>query len=102
MSIPDQEFEVVITNELDRETAIALIEFAKLRLMDEANYADMNDWKFTLIHVPGQMHEEFLVAGHDVAFGSVTFKIKEASQDVEERFELVQIYRISRDSCVGK
>jgi len=102
LSIPDQEFEVVITNELDRETAIALIEFAKLRLMDEPNYADMNDWKFTLIHVPGQTHEEFLVAGSDVAFGSVTFKIKEAPQDVEERFELVQIYRSTRDACGGK
>ncbi len=104
LSIPDQEFEVVITNELNRETAIALIEFAKLRLMDEPNYADMNDWKFTLIHVPGQTHEheEFLVAGSDVAFGSVTFKIKEAPQDVEERFELVHIYRNSRDDCGSK
>ncbi len=104
LSVPGQEFEVVITNELDRETAIALIKFAKLRLMDEPIYADMNDWKFTLIHVPGQTHEneEFLVAGSDVEFGSVTFKIKEAPQDVEERFELVQIYRNSRDSCGSK
>ncbi len=102
LTVPGQEFEVVITNELDREMAIALIQFAKLRLMDEPNYADMNDWKFTLIHVPGQTHEAFLVAGSDIAFGSVTFKIKEASPDVDERFELVQIYRISRDSCVGK
>ena len=102
LTVPGQEFEVVITNELDRETAIALIEFAKLRLMDEANYADMDDWKFTLIRVPDQTLEAFLVAGSDVAFGSVTFKIKEAPQDVEERFALVRIYRNSRDDCGSK
>ena len=102
LTVPGQEFEVVITNELDREMAIALIEFAKLRLMDEPNYADMNDWKFTFIHVPGQTHEEFLVAGSDVAFGSVTFVIKEAPQDAEERFELVRIHRSSRDDCGSK
>jgi len=101
LTVPEQEFEVVVTDELDRETAFALIEFAKLRLMDEPNYADMEDWKFTLIRVPDQALEAFLVAGRDVTFGSVSFVIKEAPQDVEERFELVRIHRSSRDNCGG-
>ena len=78
LTIPDQEFEVVITDELDRETAIALIDFARLRLQEEANYADLDDWKFTLIRVPDQSLEAFLVAGSDVAYGSISFAIKEA------------------------
>ncbi|MCH8135424.1 MAG: hypothetical protein IIB77_05540 [Proteobacteria bacterium] len=101
LTIPDQEFEVVITDELDRETAIALIDFARLRLQEEANYADLVDWKFTLIRVPDQSLEAFLVAGSDVAYGSISFVIEEAPQDVEERFELVRTYVRNRNACGG-
>ncbi|MCH7981279.1 MAG: hypothetical protein IID59_07220 [Proteobacteria bacterium] len=38
----------------------------------------MDDWKFTLIRVPDQSLEAFLVAGSDVAYGSISFAIKEA------------------------
>lgn len=101
LTIPDQEFEVVITDELDRETAIALIDFARLRLQEEANYADLDDWKFTLIRVPDQSLEAFLVAGSDVAYGSISFAIKEAPPEAEERFELVRTYVRNRNACGG-
>ncbi len=101
LTIPDQESEVVITDELDRETAIALIEFAKLRLQHEPNYADMDDWQFSLIRVPDQALEAFLITGSDGAYESILFEIKEAPQDVEERFELVRVSSNSRDACGG-
>ena len=101
LTIPDQDFEIVITNELDRETAIALIEFAKLRLQDEPNYADLHGWKFSLIRVPDQTLEAFLVTGSDDAYGSISFEIKEAPQDVEERFELIQTFVRNRNACGG-
>jgi hypothetical protein len=99
LTIPDQEREIVITDELDHEKAIALIEFAKLGLQDEPNYADMDDWKFSLIRVPEQALEAFLITGSDGDYGSILFEIKEAPQDVEERFEFVRISRSGRDTC---
>jgi len=102
LTIPDQESEVVITDELDRETAIALIEFAKSRLQHEPNYADMDDWKFSLIRVPDQALKAFLVTGSDAAYGSIAFEIKEAPQGAEERFELVRVSSSDRDACGGE
>ena len=102
LTIPDQKSQVVITDELDRETAIALIEFAKLKLQDEPNYADMDDWKFSLIRVPDQALEAFLITGSDVSYGSILFWITEGPLYVEERFELVRISSRGRDVCGGK
>ena len=83
------------------KTAIALIDFATLRLQDEPNYADLNNWKFTLIRVPDQALEAFLVAGSDVSFGSILFVIKETPQDVDVRFELVRTLVNDRNACGG-
>ncbi len=101
LTVPDQDFEVVITDELDRDTAIALIDFARLRLREEPNYADLNEWKFTLIRVPDQALEAFLVAGSDVAYGSISFVIKETPQDIDVRFELVRTLVNDRNACGG-
>ena len=62
----------------------------------------MDDWKFSLIRVPYQGFEAFLITGSDVSYGSILFEIKEGPLYVEERFELVRISRRGRDVCGGK
>ena len=99
MTIPDQESDVVITGELDREKAIALIEFAKLKLQDEPGYADMDDWKFSFIRPPDQSREAFLIFWTDDANGAIAFEIKQAPQNDEERFELVRIFISDGSAC---
>lgn len=99
LSLPGQEREVVIVGALDRDTAMSLIEFATRNLMDESNYAEMEDWRFSLIRVPESSEETFLVTGSDVEEGSVLFEIAETGNRHQERFEMIRVARHQRDSC---
>lgn len=98
LTIPDQESELVITGELDREKAIALIEFARLKLEDEPDFADMGDWRFSSIRPPDQALEAFLILWTHT-YGAISLEIKEAPPHGEERFQLARISRGSRSAC---
>ena len=99
LTIPDQESEIVITGELSREKAIALIEFVKLKLQEEPNYADMDNWKFSFIRPPDQSLDAFLILWTD-ASGAISFEIKDTPHNVGERFELVSTSR-GKSDCRG-
>jgi hypothetical protein len=93
LTIPGQESEIVITGDLGRERAIALINFAKLQLQDEPDFADMQNWKFSTIHPLGQSRDVYLVVWADSAYGAITYEIAWAPQYSGEVFKILRITR---------
>ena len=93
LTIPGQESEIVITGDLGRDRAVALIDFLKLRLQDEPDFADMHNWRFSVIRPLGQSRDIYLVDWTDGSYGSISYEIAWAPQYSGEVFEIIRIIR---------
>jgi hypothetical protein len=100
LTIAEQDTEVVITGALDREKAVALIEYAKSRLKDDPDYNETDDGWFSTIHPPNTLgHDAYWVSWRDGASGGNTLEIKDVVDNVDERFELVRIIGSDKSAC---
>ncbi|MCZ6503889.1 MAG: hypothetical protein O6945_15425 [Gammaproteobacteria bacterium] len=99
LSLPGQDKEVVITGKLSRDSAVALIEFARPKLRYKVKDTDMDLWHVSSISPPDQSSEKFFISFRDSASGWISFQIKEAGLDADERFEIVQRWDDDRSPC---
>ena len=99
LSIAEQNAAVVIRGPIGREKAVALLEFAKLRLQDETFCIDMNQSEFLTVDPPTPRRDAYRIVWADGASGVIVFQVKEMPQDADPRLELVRVSRSPRHRC---
>jgi hypothetical protein len=92
LTIADQDKEVVITGALDRDNAVAMIEFAKLKLKDEPNYSETDDGWFSQIHpLKRNGLAEYWVSWRGGKYIGIRLEVTDAQPGAEDPFVLTKI-----------
>jgi hypothetical protein len=100
LGIAGQEREVVIVGAMDRNKAVALIDYAKLKLEDEPLYSKADDGRFSQIHTPSYRgRDTYWISWRTGAAMGITLEIADAPEDAGDRFVLAKISRSDGSRC---